>query len=58
MAPEVLSISAVDKHKRVGVEDGKRADVYSFAMVMFEVRSLVIFRFDSEFKHLTTYLRY
>ena len=36
MAPEVLS--AESKNKRAtSVDDGKRADVYSFAMVMFEV---------------------
>ena len=35
-APEVLSTE--NKNKRAtSVEDGKRADVYSFAMVMFEV---------------------
>jgi len=35
-APEVLL--AEEKNKRVAsVDDGKRADVYSFAMVMFEV---------------------
>ena len=36
-APEV--ISAVSKNQRLSANDGKRADVYSFAMVMFEVRS-------------------
>jgi serine/threonine protein kinase len=35
MAPEVLS--TLNKNKRVSVEDVKRADVYSLAMVMFEV---------------------
>ena len=38
MAPEVLPTE--NKDKRVtSVADGKRADVYSFAMVMFEVGS-------------------
>jgi len=36
MAPELLS--AENKNKRAtSVGDGKRADVYSFSMVMFEV---------------------
>jgi hypothetical protein len=34
MAPEVISNK---KNKEVNVDKGKRADVYSFAMVMFEV---------------------
>ena len=36
MAPEVISTEKKDK--RVTLDDRKRADVYSLAMVMFEVR--------------------
>lgn len=35
MAPEVISTEK--KEKRVNLDDRKRADVYSLAMVMFEV---------------------
>lgn len=36
MAPEVLSTENKNK-QATSVDDGKRADIYSFAMVMFEV---------------------
>ena len=36
MAPEVISTEKEDE--RVTLDDRKRADVYSLAMVMFEVR--------------------
>jgi serine/threonine protein kinase len=49
-APEV--ISNVNKNKRV--EDGKRADIYSFGMVMFEVCCRFVGRFDGAPKHLTS----
>ena len=35
MAPEVITIE--NRNKRVDLDDAKRADVYSLAMVMFEV---------------------
>ena len=35
MAPEVISLDI--ENRQFSVDDGKRADVYSLAMVMFEV---------------------
>ena len=50
-APEV--ISTVNKNKRFSVDDGKRADVYSFAMVTFEVRRPTVHRIASASPLLT-----
>ena len=44
-APEVISAS--NKNKRASLDEGKRADMYSFAMVMFEVRRSTVGRFGS-----------
>ena len=51
MAPEV--ISSFNKNKRVSVDDGKRADVYSLAMVMFEVCYPSVSSFERKFQVLT-----
>ena len=45
MAPEVISI--INENKRITMDDGKRADVYSFAMVMFQVRCPTVYRIGS-----------
>ena len=45
-APEVFS--ATNKNKRASLDEGKRADIYSFGLVMFEVRYSNGGKFDSE----------